>query len=164
MVGANSTQAGPALLCFDGSEGARRAVDAASAVVGDGRAVVAHVWTPLMSGAFRYGPDIKLTDTVRAAAAEMDEAGERNAAAVAEEGAALARRAGFDPVEVVVEPAPEGTSAKLLEIANRIDASLVVVGAGGRRALGGLVGSVCHALANRSERPVLIVPHQPGPG
>ena len=150
---------GPVLLCFDGSDDAHRAIEWGSAITGGGPAVVAHVWKPLMSGAFRYGPKIELTDTIRETSPELDSAGERQAAAVAAAGADPARRAGFDPVEAVSEPAAESTAAKLLEIADWTDARVIVAGARGHTAIGGLLGGVSQRLIALSARPVVVVPH-----
>ena len=48
-----TTAAGPLLLCYDGSDGAYRAIGTAGALFPGQRAVVLHVWTPM---AVRSGP------------------------------------------------------------------------------------------------------------
>ena len=112
-----------------------------------------------MSSAFRYGPKIELTDTLRAAIEELDQAGREQAEAIAQEGADLATRAGFAPVTTHVEAAPESSSETLLAIARRLDASLIVVGAAERDAIRALgIGSVSRGLLHHADRPVLIVP------
>ena len=112
-----------------------------------------------MSSAFRYGPKIELTDTLRVAIEELDQAGREQAEAIAQEGADLATRAGFAPVTTHVEAAPESSSETLLAIARRLDASLIVAGAAERDAIRALgVGSVSRGLLHHADRPVLIVP------
>jgi len=155
---------GAVLLCFDGSTGATRAVERAAELLGGGSAVVGYAWRPLMSGAFRHGPRLELTETLREAIAELDAAGGEHAAKIASEGAAAARRAGFGDVTTEIQPAPERVWSALLEIAERIDARLIVAGATGHCALPAVgIGSVARRLVNHADRPVLVVPPGPTP-
>lgn len=153
-----SDAGGPVLVCFDGSAGSRAAIERALNATGGGAAVVVHAWNPLMSGAFRHGPRIEMTETIKAALAEIDDAGARHAAELAEEGAELARQAGFAPVQAVATPARDEVWRTLADTADELDARVIVVGARGRTAIGALIGSVCRALASHARQPVLVVP------
>ena len=88
----------------------------------------------------------------------MDQELAERAAARAEEGAAIARSAGFD---ATAEALRQGTSISrtLAESAADHDAAAVVAGSHGRSAFGAaLLGSVAAALVDNSSVPVLVVP------
>jgi nucleotide-binding universal stress UspA family protein len=76
--------------------------------------------------------------------------------AIAEEGAVLARQAGFD-----AEPAVERGDPvwqRIIETADERGAGIVVLGSHGRTGIPRvLIGSVAGAVASHSKRPVLIV-------
>lgn len=65
-------------------------------------------------------------------------------------------------VEIEVELLEEDAASAILEVADRREASLIVVGTHGESALKGvLVGSTPHKLLQLSDRPVLCVPDRP---
>jgi nucleotide-binding universal stress UspA family protein len=79
----------------------------------------------------------------------------------AEEGAAGARQRGYNASARIAQ-ANESVATTIDEIAQEIDAGLVVCGQRGRGAIGSaLLGSVSHALAAHTKRPVLIAPQHP---
>ena len=86
----------------------------------------------------------------------MQEAAQNEATAVAEEGAALAREAGFvaEPrVEVAATPWQE-----IVGVGDELDAEVIAIGSRGRTGLKKvLLGSVASAVAQHSGRSVLIV-------
>src|SRR5438067_256936 len=95
---AEANPAGPALLCFDGSDVARGAVERAAALLGGGAAVVLSVWEP--TAAFTgFDPLAGVSESMGRAAGlegEMDDIGAQVAQRTAEEGADLARGHGFE--------------------------------------------------------------------
>ena len=142
---------GPVLICYDGSEHARRAIHAAAEILGPRTAVVLDV-EPVLTPSETY--------YVMASAATGAEFERLNAAeglAHATEGAEIASAAGFDatPRGAVAGTAREG----ILEVADEIDASVIVIGSHGRTGVRErLEGSVSHELAQHSSRPLLVVP------
>jgi nucleotide-binding universal stress UspA family protein len=89
---------------------------------------------------------------------EFDAAARRAAEELAAEGARIAEEAGFEPQPIAIE-APDGVWRPLLELAEERQARAVIVGSHGRsRAGAALLGSVSRAIANRSKRPVIVVP------
>jgi nucleotide-binding universal stress UspA family protein len=86
----------------------------------------------------------------------MQEAAQNEAAVVAEEGAGLAREAGF-AAEGRVEVGPSPWQA-IVTVADQLEASVIAIGSRGRTGLPRvLLGSVASAVAQHSRRSVLIV-------
>ena len=92
---------------------------------------------------------------------EIDEQEAASARQIAEEGAEGARRRGYNASALIAQ-ANESVAKTIDEIAQEIDAGLVVCGQRGRGAIGSaLLGSVSHALAAHTKRPLLIAPQHP---
>ena len=142
----------PILICYDGSPGAQHAIAVAAALLKGRRAVVLDV-----------GPLDLVAETYAAAgsgAASIGQAVYAGALAQAEAGAELAREAGFDAEPRGGIDAP--TWRGIIEVANDIDAAVIVLGSEGRTGLDELLeGSVSHDVAEHAHRPVLVVPPPP---
>jgi nucleotide-binding universal stress UspA family protein len=92
---------------------------------------------------------------------EIDDQEAATARQIAEEGAAGARRRGYNASARIAQ-ANESVAKTIDEIAQEIDARLVVCGQRGRGVIGSaLLGSVSHALVAHTKRPVLIAPQHP---
>jgi nucleotide-binding universal stress UspA family protein len=92
---------------------------------------------------------------------EIDDQEARLAQQIAEEGAAVARSRGYN-ASARVARAEESVAKSIEEAAQEIDAGLIVCGQRGRGAIRtALLGSVSHALASHTKRPVLIAPQHP---
>jgi nucleotide-binding universal stress UspA family protein len=144
------------LFCYDGSEGSRTALAAAVEVIKPADAVVLVVWTPATVQLARAGSFIVAVPNE----GEIDQQEAERARQIAEEGAAGARRRGYNAAARIAQA--DASVAKTIEdVAAEIDAGLVVCGQRGRGAIGSaLLGSVSHALAAHTKRPLLIAPHQ----
>ncbi len=149
---------GPVLFCYDGSEGSRAAMAAAAELVAHpAPAVVLTVWQPavvLLARAGGFGGSyLSDEDKVDGEQAQL-------ARDAAEEGVARAREHGHE-ASARVEEATEGAGRKIIEIADELDARLIVCG---RRGLGAvasaLLGSVSHMVLAHGGRPVLIAPER----
>jgi nucleotide-binding universal stress UspA family protein len=152
-----SSHAGPVLIAYDGSEDAAAAIRRAGRLLGPRRAVVVRVWEPLAGLLLQTDLD-GLTGTMREAAEELDSDDAKDAGRIAEEGAELAREAGFHAGARAVRGQPKAWPT-LLRQADLIDAEVIVAGS---RGLGGvksaLYGSVSSGLLHHSHRPLLVVP------
>jgi nucleotide-binding universal stress UspA family protein len=143
-----SEATGPVLFAYDGSDLAKTAIAEAASQLNHGRdALVLTVWQPFNVGFLspRELPiDAAAAEEVRAAAEQT-----------AEQGASLAKEAGFQARGMAVEAAP--TWNGIVEAADDHDASLIVLGSRGRTGLASvLIGSVAAAVAVHSRRSVLI--------
>ena len=169
---------GPALLGYDGSDAARGAIASAGRVLGGREAVVVTVWETVGSAILRNLPPgaTGLARDARGIAEdvveELDAATAEGAEAMAAEGAELATTAGFVARPVArraVARAAERNAVTvwraLLDAAEEEAAELIVLGSRGRSAVTSTVlGSVSYGVVNNSDRPVLIIPPDPGQG
>jgi nucleotide-binding universal stress UspA family protein len=147
---------GPVLFCYDGSQGSRAAMAAAADLVSHpAPAVVLTIWQPAavrlaQAGSFGVG---YLSDEE-----QVDGQEARLAAEAAEEGVENARAHGYD-ASSRVEEATEGAARMIIQVADELDARLIVCGRRGRGAItSALLGSVSHAVLAHAGRPVLIAP------
>jgi nucleotide-binding universal stress UspA family protein len=145
------------LLCYDGSDDAAAAIDAAGGLFAGEPATVLTVWEPFVNVMARTGAGLTL------GGAEIDyegiDAASRRAASErADDGAERARRAGLEAKPRVA--AREGTIATtILAEAEAVGAQLVVVGTRGLSGLkSALLGSVSHAVLQDADRAVLVAP------
>jgi nucleotide-binding universal stress UspA family protein len=144
----------PVLFCYDGSEGSKTALTAAAELIKPADAVVLTVWTPAAVQLARAGSFIVAIPNE----GEVDDQEAASAQEIAEEGAAGARRRGYNAVARVSETG-ESVVRTIDQVAEEIDAGLIICGQRGRGAIGSaLLGSVSHALAAHTKRPVLIAP------
>jgi nucleotide-binding universal stress UspA family protein len=139
---------GPVLIAYDGSEYAKAAIEQAAEQLRDGRrAIVLTVWQPYSAAGFVGAPGV--------APAGLEEDVERDARRVAEEGAQLAREAGFETESEAERGDP--VWERIVQSADEHDASIVVMGSHGRTGISRvLLGSVAGTVASHTERPVLI--------
>ena len=151
---------GPLLICYDGSEDARYAIERAGDLLRDRRALVLTVWQPAAGlGSFAWaGATTSMVDFV-----ELDRAAAEAAGRVAAEGAQIAREVGLE-----AEPVAIGASGpaweSILEIAQEQDAAAVVMGSRGLTGVRSiLLESVSRAVVHHSHRPTLVV-HPPSDG
>jgi len=147
-------QADTILIAYDGSDHAKAAIRvAADRLAPGGKALVATVYEPLDRVPFAGIAGLPIDESTT----EAIFGGARAAAqGAAEEGAALAREAGFEAEAIAVDGVPVWNA--LVELADDRDAALIAIGS---RGLSGvkhvLLGSVASAVAQHSRRSVLIV-------
>jgi nucleotide-binding universal stress UspA family protein len=147
----------PVLFCYDGSDGSKTALTAAAELIKPGDAVVLTVWTPAVLQLARAGSFVIAVPNE----GEIDEREAATAQQIAEQGAEGARGRGYNATARTAE-ADESVVRTIDQVAKEIDASLIVCGQRGRGLIGSaLLGSVSHALAAHTKRPVLIAPQHP---
>jgi nucleotide-binding universal stress UspA family protein len=145
------------LFAYDGSEFAKAAIAEAADQLRPGRRGIVLTVSYSTEGLLFLGVGGLPADAPTVEG--MIEDAERSAEKVAEEGAGLARDAGFDAEPEVVVGSP--IWEQIVQSADRLDAGLIVIGSHGRTGLGQvMLGSVAAAVAQHSKRSVLIV-HRP---
>ncbi len=145
----------PIVICYDGSPDAARAIQAAALLLGPGRSVVVDVASPITAA-----ESVAAVSPVVPAAA-FEQANLAEASRVAEQGAELARAAGFEAEARTTLGTP--TWQGVVGVADEIGAAVIVIGSRGLNGLEeSLKGSLSHAVAEHAGRPVLIVPPSHG--
>jgi nucleotide-binding universal stress UspA family protein len=144
------------LICYDGSDDAKAAIERAGVLFNGDPAIVLTIWEPfaeLISRTPAATGAIGITDFER-----IDDSSERGAEATADEGAERARSAGLDATGI--KRAQSHTIAQaILDQADVSDADAIVLGSRGLTGVGSLLmGSVSHAVLQSADRPVLVVP------
>jgi len=143
------------LIAYDGSDDAKAAISFAGTLLAGRRAVVLTVWERLAMASARASAGLMMT--IDDSPAE-DEAVGQAMRELAEQGAELARQAGFDATPRC-EPDALAVWSSIVEVADDIGATLIVTGT---RGLGGvkslLLGSTSDRVLHHAHRPMLVVP------
>ncbi len=159
-MNAVSTSARPALLCFDGSEGAVAEIVGAGEMLAPRMALVLTVWEPV--GSWRaYDPATILSAPVSRLASKafgLDQITRDLAREHMERGTELPTQAGFQADGRLEDGKPW---RMICQAADALGAEPIVVGARGSDASSWRCSAVCLSTAVffRATRPVLVVPH-----
>jgi nucleotide-binding universal stress UspA family protein len=144
------------LICYDGSADARAAITDAGRVLAGHPAIVLTVWEPIAEVLARTAAGTALMAGLNTPM-PADEEAETEAWRVAEEGAEIARAAGFDATPRVCSQSAT-VSDTIIAQADRANATAIVMGTRGRTGLQSVMGSVSHAVVQRADRAVMVVP------
>lgn len=142
------------LLAYDGSDDAKAAIALMGSLVRPQPVVVLTVWERLamsvMRGSVGMMPAIDSPEADQAMGEAMSE--------LAEQGAELVRQAGLEAT-ARVEPDALAVWSTIVDVANEIDASLIVTGTRGLGKVASmLLGSTSDQVLRHATRPVLTVP------
>jgi nucleotide-binding universal stress UspA family protein len=153
-AGHTRTADGPLVLCYDGSEDAKHAIEHAGRVLGGRDALVVTVWQPTPAlGSSASGGATESTS----AFVEVDRAAADLGERVARDGVRIAQQAGLHPNPVAVE-ATAPVWKTIVEIADRHDAAIIAIGSRGLTGLRPLLlGSVSSAIVHHADRPTLVI-------
>jgi nucleotide-binding universal stress UspA family protein len=145
------------LICFDGSDDSRSAIEHAAELLAGQPATVLTVWEPFIDvlthssfGAIPVasGLDIEAIDSATRTQAES----------LAAEGARLARQAGLD-AQPRTHSQHRTVATAILEEAEAVAASAILMGSRGLTGVKSLLlGSVSHAVIQHADRTVIVVP------
>jgi nucleotide-binding universal stress UspA family protein len=150
---------GPVVVAYDGSDAARRAIEAVGRVLGGRQTVVVHAWEPvfhrgLTARALSAGGVDDLGEIVTG----LHDAFAERAAATTADGVAAARSAGLDAMGDTVE-GDDGAWRAVAAAARSHGAAVIAIGSRGLGAArSALFGSVSSGLVQNAELPVLVVP------
>ena len=148
--------AGPVLFCFDGSDGSRLALAQAAALLAPREAVVLSVWETVAIRLATGGLLPISGMTYISDEGDLDAREQAAAQKAADEGAAAATEQGWH-ASARIANADLATWRTIVDIADEIDASLIVLGARGLNlAQRAMIGSVSEAVLHHGHRPTLI--------
>ena len=148
---------GPLLICYDGSEDAKHAIERAGGLLAARPALVVTVWQPTASlDNFAWsGVTTGVVNFV-----ELDRAAAENGSRVANEGVRFAQEAGLEAEPVAIKAAGPVWKT-IVETADRHDAAAIVMGSRGLTGVRSmLLGSVSNAVMHHADRPTLVI-HRP---
>lgn len=145
------------LLAYDGSDGAKAAVEAAGRLFPGRSADVVSVWRSVAATA-PVGNIAVPTEVIGKAYVELDREAEDQAERLAEEGADAARAGGLR-TKARAAQCYGNTWATLVDLASESQPAAVVLGSRGRSGIKSvLLGSVSTGVTHHSEVPVVVVP------
>jgi nucleotide-binding universal stress UspA family protein len=148
---------GPLLLCYDGSEDAKHAIERAARLLSARSAMVMTVWqsTGTLDSFAWSGAMAGMVDFV-----ELDRAAAEDSGRVAAEGVRIAQDAGLRAEPVAIK-AVGPVWRTILDTAASRNAAVIVVGSRGLTGVRSmLLGSVSGAVAHHADRPTLVI-HRP---
>lgn len=156
MSTTESHRAGPILFCSDGSDGSRQALAAAAELLAPRAAVVLTVWETvairLMSSGLYTGFGVGYVPDE----GDLDEREQTAAQQVAEQSMRAGVERGWDAT-ARVEKADVAVWKTIVQVADELNASLIVCGARGLSPVTrAILGSVSEAVLHHSHRPTLI--------
>ena len=146
----------PLVFAYDGSDAARAAIAYAGQHLRFTRAVVVNAWSPVEPAV--PAATIAAPGPVALSGGRGLDARERERAeGVVEQGAELARRAGFDAETLVIRRDGAPWRA-IVECATDLDAAMIVTGTRGRsRSVAAILGSTAEGILRHAHRSVLVV-------
>jgi nucleotide-binding universal stress UspA family protein len=148
---------GPLLVCYDGSDDARYAIETAATLFPGGRALVVSVWQRLagLDSIAWAGEPEGMVDF-----GELDRAASDHGSRLAERGARIAHEKGLDAEPLPVE-AIGPIWKTIVEAGAAHNASAIVIGSRGLTGLRAmLLGSVSTAVVHHAGRPTVVI-HRP---
>jgi nucleotide-binding universal stress UspA family protein len=146
------------LICYDGSEDAKAAIQEGGKLLGGSPSVVLTVWEPITELLVRtpgsLGSMAGIGDP-----GEIDDRAEKAAKSIADDGVDLAGQAGFSEPSARVTVQQDTAADTIVAEADAAGADLILMGSRGLgRVQSALLGSVSHAVLQHSDLPVLVVP------
>ncbi|SDK37371.1 Nucleotide-binding universal stress protein, UspA family [Nonomuraea maritima] len=146
------------IVGYDGSPAAAAAIDAGAALFPRAHVWITHLWTPpFASESLRrrlWTGRADISGFIEA----IEREGEAEAHRLADRGARLARTAGWD-AEPLVRRTYGGEGLYFAQLAQEVDADVVLVGSRGLGGTQAILGSVSDTVVHYTPRPVLVVPH-----
>lgn len=148
------------LICYDGSEDARTAIEHGSEILRGQPATVLTVWEPFSEVMTHTALGMVPMVPGGVDMEQIDQASREQAEKLAAEGAERARSAGFDAQGRTCAQATS-VARTILDEAAAVQASAILMGSRGLTGVRSmLLGSVSHAVMQHADRTVIVVPSE----
>ena len=145
------------LIAYDGSSDAKAAIARAGELMNGQAATVLTVWEPFVDVMTRTGAGLSLMPDM-VDFAQLDDASERSARERAQEGVGVANDAGLK-AQPRIRVRHATIADTIMAEADEVGAQSIVMGTRGLTGVKSfLLGSVSHAVLQRADRPVVVVP------
>ena len=146
------------LICYDGSEDAKAAIESAAVLFKGDRAVVLTVWESFTDLLTHTPGGLGFITSAPTGEDELDKRSREHAERQAQDGASLAREGGIDAT-AKVRPRSGTVANTILKEASDAGADAILLGTRGLGRVGSLlIGSVSHAVIQSADRTVVLVP------
>jgi nucleotide-binding universal stress UspA family protein len=147
---------GPLLICYDGSEDAKHAIESSGTLLAARCALVLTVWEPTaLDSVVRSGAIAGMVNCV-----DLDRAAAEHGGRIADEGVRIAREVGLEAHPVVIKAAGPVWQT-IVETADQRHAAAIVLGSRGLTGIRSvLLRSVSNAVVHHTDRPTLVI-HRP---
>jgi len=144
------------LLGYDGSDTAKRAIPAAHGLLGDVELTLVYVWESPV-GLFVPDPFSGMGGWSPTQVGEVEVVIRERAGRLLAEGVSLAGDEGF-AATARLEESTGSPWRTIIDVADELDASLIVLGTHGVSGVRAVLGSVSTAVTHHAKRPLLLVP------
>ena len=146
------------LICYDGSPDAKAAIEQGAELLKGQPATVLTVWQPFVQVITRAYAGFGWAAGFDLEQEAIDKAAREHAEELAQEGADVARAAGFDATPST-RSQDTTTAEAILSEGDAIEASAILMGSRGLgRVKSMLLGSVSHGVIQHAERTVIVAP------
>ena len=146
------------VMGYDGSQEAGTAIDVGVSLFPGAHGWITYLWVPpFASDKVRRRLRSRARDTDELVAL-VEQEGEREAERVVATGVTLAGAAGWD-AEPLLKRTWGGEGWRIAQVAEEVDADLVIIGSRGLGGAKALLGSVSDLVVHYCARPMVVVPH-----
>lgn len=146
------------VIGFDGSPAASAAIDAGALLFPGCHAWVTHLWMPPLASETLRHRLRSIAHDVNEFMEMVEQEGNREAERLTAMGATLARAAGWD-AEPLMKRTWGAEGLRLAQVAEQVEADLVLIGSRGLGSTQAALGSVSDTVVHYAARPVLVIPH-----
>ncbi len=147
-----------ALVGFDGSPASAAAIEAGALLLPGVHSWITYMWVPPFTGDRIRRRLREQVGNIKDLIDAVEREGNFEAQRITTRGVHLARAAGWE-AEPIIEQTYGAEGPAIVQVADRVDADVVIVGSRGLGGSDAVLGSVSDMVVHYSSRPVLVIPH-----
>lgn len=147
-----------ALVGFDGSPASAAAIEAGALLLPGVHSWITYMWVPPFTGDRIRRRLREQVGNIKDLIDAVEREGNFEAQRITTMGVHLARAVGWE-AESIIEQTYGAEGPAMVQVADRVDADMVIVGSRGLGGSDAVLGSVSDMVVHYSSRPVLVIPH-----